>query len=222
MSQNDEAKLAPRSVGYCRVSTVDQNLELQLAALERAGCAPIFQDKISGLAASRPGLDRALELLRAGDTLTVWKLDRLGRSLSSLLHLLDALRAKGVGFRSLTEAIDTTTAIGQLFFSVLGALAQYERDTIQERIRAGVVAARARGKRFGRPRILALDSLATARAALDAGEAVSTVANGLGCSRKTLWRALQRQDEFRTAREHRLYKIGTNSKEGKRCSIPVR
>lgn len=195
-----------RSIGYARVSTKDQDPQLQLAALKAAGCKPIFTDRASGTARSRPGLDRALSRLRRGDKLTVWKLDRLGRSLSDLLQLLDSFRSEGIEFRSLTEAIDTKTPIGQLFYSMSGAFAQYERDLIHERILVGIATHKARGKKFGPPHLLGTDAVRTARAAIDAGEPVATVASGLDVSRQTLWRALRRQHELELARKHRLYR----------------
>jgi DNA invertase Pin-like site-specific DNA recombinase len=189
-----------RSIGYARVSTKDQDPQLQLAALKAAGCKPIFADRVSGVARSRPGLDRALSRLRRGDKLTVWKLDRLGRSLSDLLELLGSFRSEGIEFRSLTEAIDTNTPIRQLFYSIAGAFAQYERDIIRERILEGIATAKARGKRFGPPRLLGIDAINTARAAVDAGEPIARVASGLDVSRQTLWRALRRQHDFEVAR----------------------
>lgn len=139
-------------VGYARVSTEEQNLDLQVDALTRAGCERIFQDRgVSGALASRPALDKAIERLQPGDTLVTWKLDRLGRSLSHLIHVVTSLEGKGVAFRSLSEAIDTGTASGRLLFHVMGALAEFERSLISERTKAGMAAARARGKVLGRP-----------------------------------------------------------------------
>jgi DNA invertase Pin-like site-specific DNA recombinase len=138
-------------VGYARVSTVDQNLDLQLDALKQAGCTKTFKDTISGAKAERPGLSEALEFLREGDVLTVWKLDRLGRSLRDLIDIINSLKARGIGFKSLQDAIDTTTAGGMLIFHVMGALAEFERALIRERTHAGLKAARARGRKGGRP-----------------------------------------------------------------------
>src|SRR5688572_29979249 len=138
-------------IGYARVSTNDQNLDLQRSALQNAGCEQIFTDRVSGTKAERKGLTEALSHLRAGDTLVVWRLDRLGRSLRHLIDTVAALSARGVGFRSLQEQIDTTTSGGKLVFHVFGALAEFERDLIRERTEAGLTAARARGRHGGRP-----------------------------------------------------------------------
>lgn len=141
-------------VGYARVSTQEQTLDLQQDALQKAGCSKIFTDTISGTKQERVGLSEALEFMRAGDTLVVWKLDRLGRSLKHLIETVSLLHNGGIGFRSLTEQIDTTTSGGKLIFHVFGALAEFERDLIRERTKAGLAAARARGKRGGRPALL--------------------------------------------------------------------
>lgn len=147
-------------VGYARVSTYDQNLALQLDALEQAGCKQIYQDQISSMKADRPGLQDALAYLRADDTLVVWRLDRLGRSLRHLIEMVNGLEEKGIGFQSLQESIDTTTSGGRLVFHIFGALAEFERNLIQERTQAGLQAARARGRKGGRPK--ALDETKTA------------------------------------------------------------
>lgn len=141
-------------VGYARVSTLDQNLTLQVDALKQAGCERIFQDKISGSKAERPGLQEVLEYVRKGDTLLVWRLDRLGRSLKHLIETVAQLEERGIGFRSLQEAIDTTTSGGRLVFQIFGALAEFERNLIRERTQAGLAAARARGRKGGRPKAL--------------------------------------------------------------------
>ncbi|PQA86033.1 recombinase family protein [Hyphococcus luteus] len=142
-------------VGYARVSTIDQNLNLQLDALKRAGCATVYQDEgVSGAKAKRPGLSKALRRLKKGDVLVVWRLDRLGRSMRHLIELTTMFEAKGVGFRSLSDAIDTSTATGKLFFHVTGAFAEFERNLISERTKAGMAAAKARGVKMGRPRKL--------------------------------------------------------------------
>src|SRR5918998_6762537 len=142
--------------GYARVSTDDQTLNLQLDALNAAGCAQIFTDRVSGAKAERPGLTNALGHLRDGDTLVVWRLDRLGRSLPHLIETVTALAERGVGFQSLTEAIDTTHTGGRLIFHIFGALAEFERDLIRERTQAGLRAARARGRKGGHPRVKSL------------------------------------------------------------------
>ena len=141
-------------IGYARVSTHEQNLALQKDALQKIGCEPIFEDKVTGLAASRPGINEALSYLRPGDTLVVWRLDRLGRSLKHLIELVGKLEKKKIGFRSLQEHIDTTNSGGKLIFHIFGALAEFERNLIQERTKAGLEAARARGKKGGRPKTL--------------------------------------------------------------------
>src|SRR3989441_2562990 len=141
-------------IGYARVSTQDQTLNLQKDALEKIGCKEIFTDKISGAKSERKGLDQALSYVREGDTLVVWKLDRLGRSLKHLIETITTLNNRKIGFKSLTENIDTTTSGGKLIFHFFGALAEFERDLIRERTLAGLQAARARGRRGGRPKAL--------------------------------------------------------------------
>lgn len=145
-----------RKIGYARVSTTDQELDLQLDALKEYGCISkfIFTDKISGAKSSRPGLDKCLEILKAGDVLVVWRLDRLGRSMSHLVNLIESLLERKIGFKSLQDgAIDTTTTSGELMFNIFSALAQFERRLIQERTKAGLSAARARGRVGGRPKL---------------------------------------------------------------------
>jgi len=144
----------PVLIGYARISTDDQNLALQHDALTAAGCEKIYEDKISGARAERPGLALALEVARAGDTLIVWRLDRLGRSLKDLIALAERLEQRKVGLKSLKEALDTTSSGGRLIFHMFGALAEFERDLIRERTQAGLSAARARGRLGGRPKLL--------------------------------------------------------------------
>ncbi len=141
-------------IGYARVSTDDQKLNLQRDALRTARCDKIFEDHISGAKTSRPGLNSALEIARAGDTLVVWRLDRLGRSLKDLIQLTDTLKQQSIGLYSLQEAINTTSSSGQLVFHLFGALAEFERNLIRERTQAGLTAARARGRKGGRPKAL--------------------------------------------------------------------
>src|ERR687895_389947 len=141
-------------IGYARVSTHDQTLTLQQDALEKAGCTKIFTDTASGAKTERKGLDDALTYVRKGDTLVVWRLDRLGRSLPHLIATMTALEDRGIGFKSLTENIDTTTSGGKLIFHIFGALAEFERNLIRERTTAGLMAARARGRKGGRPKVL--------------------------------------------------------------------
>ena len=178
-------------IGYCRVSTEDQNPDLQLAALKRAGCRTIFTDKATGAHVKRPQLTRCLASLQAGDVLVVWKLDRLGRSLHDLIGLLDDLKARGVAFRSLTEAIDTATPTGRAMWQMVGILAELERALIQERTKAGRAAAVARGVKMGRKPTLTPQQVAHARKLLDQGERTVQVAQLLKVSRRTLERALR-------------------------------
>ena len=142
-------------IGYARVSTGEQTLDLQLDALQVAGCGKVYEETASGAKAERPVLEEVLSYVRKGDTLVVWRLDRLGRSLQHLIDVVAALAERGIGFKSLTEQIDTTTPGGKLIFHVFGALAEFERDLIRERTHAGLAAARARGRLGGRPRKLA-------------------------------------------------------------------
>ena len=185
------AQASSNRVGYARVSTGAQDLALQIDALEKVGCCKIFTDQVSGAKTSRPGLDAALEYLRPGDTLVCWKLDRVGRSTSHLIGLIGDLRDREVGFASLTEAIDTTTAAGELMFTLMAALAQFERSLIQERTRAGLEAARSRGAKPGRKPSLSMDQVAVVRSMYSAGDhSVSTIAAVVGVSRATVYRAL--------------------------------
>src|SRR5919206_3895841 len=179
-------------IGYARVSTGEQTLDLQLDALQQSGCGKIYQETASGAKAERPVLEEVLGYLRSGDTLVVWRLDRLGRSLQHLIDVVAALAERGIGFKSLTEQIDTTTPGGKLIFHVFGALAEFERDLIRERTQAGLAAARARGRLGGRPRKLADPKrLALARALYDGGQTdVATICRTLGISRSTLYRSV--------------------------------
>ena len=176
-------------IGYARVSTQDQTLNLQLDCLKQAGCTRIFEDHISGTKAERPGLQNALSHLRAGDTLVVWRLDRLGRSLRHLIDTMMGLEAQGIGFKSLQENIDTTTSSGKLIFHIFGSLAEFERDLIRERTQAGLEAARARGKVGGRPKALSQSKAELARRMYaDKNNSVSEICKTLGITRMTLWR----------------------------------
>ena len=180
-------------VGYARVSTLDQNPALQRDALAAAGCTKLFEDRASGARADRPGLAQALAFLREGDVLVVWKLDRLGRSLPHLIETVAALAARGVGFRSVTEAINTTTPGGRLVFHLFGALGQSERDLIRERTRAGLAAAAARGRKGGRKPVVTDDKLRRARALLAQGLTVREAAGRVRVGKTALYEALQRQ-----------------------------
>ncbi len=179
-------------IGYARVSTQDQTLHLQQDALEKAGCSKIFTDTISGAKTERPGLEQALAYVRPGDTLVVWRLDRLGRSLRHLIETITALHEREIGFKSITENIDTTTSGGKLVFHIFGALAEFERDIIRERTQAGLLAARARGKRGGRPKVLNQKKQAMAQALYeDKNNAVSDICKTLNISRATLYRYIK-------------------------------
>jgi DNA invertase Pin-like site-specific DNA recombinase len=176
-------------IGYARVSTQDQNPALQLDALEEAGCEKIFMEKASGAQRDRSELHAALEYIRPGDTLVVWKLDRLARSLRQLIETVESLNARAIGFRSLTEAIDTTTPGGKLTFHIFGALAEFERSVIRERTKAGLAAARARGKRGGRPPSWDATDITAAKALLrDPNLTVEQAARRLGVAPSTLYR----------------------------------
>ena len=175
-------------IGYARVSTQDQNLNLQREALTKAGCEKIMEDQISGARTERPGLIQALGELRAGDTLVVWKLDRLGRSVRNLIDLVSSLQARDVQFKSLTDAIDTGTPSGRFFFHVMASLAEMERDLIIERTRAGLEAARKFGRMPGRKRVMTESKVASARKLLDNGTPRREVAEHLGVSLPTLYR----------------------------------
>jgi len=179
----------PHAHGYARVSTTSQDASLQHDALTAAGCARVWTDVASGSRDDRPQLAQLLERLLPGDTLVVWRLDRLGRSLPHLLATVNELQGRGVGFRSLTESIDTTTAGGRLVFSIFGALADFERQLIRERTIAGLEAARARGRVGGRPTVMGPERIEAARALLaQPGATVTGVAAHLGVSRNTIYR----------------------------------
>ena len=179
-----------RLLGYARVSTADQDPALQLDALNAVGCARIETDRASGALTSRPALDRLLLAVLPGDTVVVWKLDRLSRSLVHLLATVTDLADRGVGFRSLTEGIDTTTAAGRMVFSIFGALAEFERSLIRERTEAGLAAARSRGRTLGRPRVMTADRITTARSMATAGTPITRIAAALGVRRGSIYRAL--------------------------------
>jgi DNA invertase Pin-like site-specific DNA recombinase len=175
-------------VGYARVSTHEQDLSLQLDDLKRAGCEKIFEDKASGAKTDRPGLQEALEYVRTGDNLLVWRLDRLGRSLIHLIKTVSQLEERGIGFRSLQEAIDTTSSGGRLIFQIFGALAEFERNLIRERTLAGLSAARARGRTGGRPK--ALDTTKTKllyKLYDEKAHTVKEICQLLGISKPTLY-----------------------------------
>jgi len=182
-------------VGYIRISTHEQNEALQKDALQLAGCERLFTDHISGSKFERKGLDEALAFLRSGDTFVVWKLDRAGRSLKHLIEWLNTLQERGVEFVSLTEKIDTTTSGGKLIFHMMGALAEFERDLIRERTRAGLAAAHARGRTGGRPRKLKTNSkVALARRMFaDKNNSIEEICSTLGISRASLYRYVKEE-----------------------------
>ena len=179
-------------IGYARVSTVDQTLALQQDALEKAGCERIFTDTASGAKAERIGLADAAAYAREGDVLVVWRLDRLGRSLKHLIETITSLNERKIGFKSITEAIDTTTSGGKLIFHIFGALAEFERDIIRERTQAGLTAARARGRKGGRPRVLTPKKVQMAQALYnDKTNTINEICRTLSISRATLYRYIR-------------------------------
>ena len=179
-------------VGYARVSTNEQDLSLQLDALKEAGCEKTYQDQVSGVKAVRPGLQEALAYLRKGDTLVVWRLDRLGRSLKHLIETVNELEERGIGFQSLQESIDTTTSSGRLIFHIFGALAEFERNLIRERTQAGLEAARARGRKGGRPKSLNAKKTELLYELYDSKKhTVKEICEMMGISRPTLYSYLR-------------------------------
>lgn len=182
-------------IGYVRVSTQDQNLDLQKDSLKKYGVDErnIFFDKTSGAKDKRVGLDKAIEFLKEGDTLVVWKLDRLGRSLAHLINVITDLKNKNISFVSITEGMDTTTASGELFFHIFGALAQFERSLIQERVKAGLEAAKLRGKVGGRPRVIDDEKLNAIKKALEDGMSKAAACRTFGVKRSTLIDSLNRK-----------------------------
>ena len=177
-------------IGYARVSTDDQSTDLQMDALKQAGCEKIYVDHgVSGAKTVRPELDRALADLRKGDVLLVWRLDRLGRNIQHLIQTVEDLENRGVQFRSLNEAIDTSSANGRLVFNIFCSLAQFERDLTRERSMAGLAAARARGRSGGRPKALTQTQVAMARTLYDAKQmSVAEICEQVGCSRATFYK----------------------------------
>ncbi len=189
-------------IGYARVSTPDQNLDLQTDALRAAGCTPLFTDTASGAKTARPGLTAALAACRTGDLLVVWKLDRLGRSLAHLVETVQALATRNVGFRSLQEQLDTTTSGGKLIFHLFASLAEFERDLIRERTNAGLAAARARGRKGGRPKGVDEQKRKAALALKrDPQYSVREICTIVGISRNTYYK-YTREDPMRTSTRH--------------------
>ncbi len=177
-------------IGYARVSTVEQNLDLQLTALKEEGCKKFYQDQLSGARINRPGLEAALEELRENDTLVVWKLDRLGRTVKGLIELVNQLHEKGSNFKSITDNIDTSSTAGRFFFHVMASLAQMERELTVERTKAGLSAAKARGRVGGRIRKMTQSKIEAAKNLLISGIPPKDVAENLGISVPTLYRWL--------------------------------
>jgi DNA invertase Pin-like site-specific DNA recombinase len=183
-------------IGYARVSTQDQSLELQTDALTKVGCKKVFSDKLSGSRAERPGLTQAQEALREGDTLVVWKLDRLGRSVKNLVNLVGELQKDGIQFKSLTDSIDTGTASGRFFFHVMASLAEMERELTIERTRAGLEVARQLGRKGGRKRQMTESKIKSAKKLLASGVTPRDVAGNLGVSIPTLYRWIPASDHL--------------------------
>jgi DNA invertase Pin-like site-specific DNA recombinase len=184
-------------IGYARVSTHEQTLNLQQDALQKAGCNKIFTDTASGAKTERVGLEEALNYVRKGDTLVVWRLDRLGRSLPHLIATMTDLENRGIGFKSLTENIDTTTSGGKLIFHIFGALAEFERNLIRERTQAGLTAARARGKTGGRPKVLTGRKLSIAQDLYDRRHPIAEILQTLKVSKATFYRSIKTGDTDR-------------------------
>ena len=188
--------LDKHKVGYARVSTHEQNIDLQIDALSKEGCHKIFEDQVSGAKSERPGLSECLNYLREGDTLVVWRLDRLGRSLKHLIDMVMDLQSRGVMIKSLHEGIDTNTATGQFFFHVTGAFAELERNLIRERTLAGLKAARARGRKGGRPKSVPESKLKLAKKLYDKNEdTVLKICKNLGFSRAKFYQYLKELNE---------------------------
>ena len=177
-------------IGYARVSTSDQNPNAQHDALKAAGCEKVVSERISGASMKRPKFEKLIASMNADDVLTVWRLDRVGRSLPHLLDVVSDLKKRGIGFQSLNETIDTTTANGELIFHLFASLTQFERALIVERTQAGLVAAKKRGARLGRPPALTAAQVKHARKLIESGESATAVAASLGVNRSTLYRAL--------------------------------
>ncbi len=181
-------------IGYARVSTNDQDTQLQIDALNAAGCERIYEEKQSGAKKDRPELQQCLKSLRAGDLLTVWKLDRLGRSLQHLIDVVTDLENRQIGFQSLTENIDTTCPTGKLIFHIFGSLAEFERGLIRERVKAGLAAAKKKGKKFGRPEALNEQAKALAIAMYNGGATKIDIARHFKVTRQTIYTLLKEYD----------------------------
>src|SRR5918992_176500 len=214
-------------IGYARVSTHEQTLNLQKDALENAGCTKIFIDTASGAKTERKGLEEALTYVRKGDTLVVWRLDRLGRSLPHLIATMTDLEVQGIGFKSVTENIDTTTSGGKLIFHIFGALAEFERNLIRERTAAGLIAARARGRKGGRPKALTPKQCSIAQELYEKHHPIAEICRALNISRATLYRLSRlRKDPNNSESGYQLQAIPprVNSHFGKilKKEVPMR
>jgi DNA invertase Pin-like site-specific DNA recombinase len=196
-------------IGYARISTYEQTLHLQKDALEKADCSKIFTDTASGAKVERKGLEEALNYVRKGDTLVVWRLDRLGRSLPHLIATMTDLEERGIGFKSLTENIDTTTSGGKLIFHIFGALAEFERNLIRERTQAGLSAARERGRRGGRPKVLTGRKLSIAQDLYEKRHPIAEILRTLKISKSTLYRSIK------TGERHQLPRVSKQVFTGK-------
>ena len=187
-------------VGYARVSTDDQNLDLQKDALAAVACERIFEDRLSGAKAERPGLKAALDYVRDGDVIVVWRLDRLSRSLKDLIELVSLLESRGIGLKSLHESIDTASSSGKLIFHIFGALAEFERNIIRERTNAGLQAARARGRKGGRPKVLDADKRSLVVRLYDEKKhSIDQICKMMGISKPTLYKYIEAERKSREA-----------------------
>jgi DNA invertase Pin-like site-specific DNA recombinase len=216
-------KYDPTLIGYVRVSSEEQNLDLQIEAMKRAGVDPqmIFKDKVSGIAARKPGREQAIRQCRPGDTLVVWKLDRVSRSLLDLLKLMEALDAEKIGFRSLTETIDTSTPIGRMFVGVLGSIAQFERDIIQMRSQAGVDRAIERGVKFGQPTIFTPETKEKIKVWVRENRTIPWIAGQLKCHPGTI-RRVYTFPVLEAIRAGKNPKIVTTSKDRKHVAMKTK
>jgi DNA invertase Pin-like site-specific DNA recombinase len=205
-----------KNIGYARVSTAEQNLDLQINELKTSGCQEVFSDKIGGVKSERPGLDKCLKKLQKGDTLTVWRLDRLGRSMNHLVSVVTALKDRGVAFKSLRDGIiNTTTASGELVFNIFAALSQFEKELIKERTRAGLAAARSRGKKGGRKPILS-DSpkvIIAKKMHQDTSISIKDILETLKISKATLYRYLAIYNDEQKNTEEKLIKLPSKNKK---------
>ena len=186
--------MLPMNIGYCRISTSEQNLDLQIQALKEAGCEKIFEEVASGAKDDRPKLKEAIDYARKGDVIVIWKLDRLSRSLKHLIETVNDLEKREIGFRCTTQQLDTTTPSGKLIFHVFGAISEFERSLIRERTAAGLKVARARGRLGGRPKVLDQEKITIAQALYNDGKTtVEKICSTLGISRATFYRNVKQK-----------------------------